>query len=260
MGSKNYKRSFGGGTDNLWETVDTIMVDLMHQGGDGSGITDVDVDTEKANSSTTKKKERELDEMMENLDTLLDDLRDISTMSSDTSTPPRSITSSAEKIKPKRPANEEFLEKENPFDSITQGLLYQTADVPLFASSEVPISDSQQQSHVDEEYNEEESEEEDEWEEPNAANTTKEQSEVNSDRASSEVGIEEDSNRASSEIGIEDLQLEYLQTEKSDSQGIFHIIPRILLTDSLTFSSLSHVPSLLLPSSPLLTCFVILSS
>eukprot|EP00026_Physarum_polycephalum_P001281 Phypoly_transcript_01282.p1 GENE.Phypoly_transcript_01282~~Phypoly_transcript_01282.p1 ORF type:complete len:1125 (+),score=279.27 Phypoly_transcript_01282:124-3498(+) len=218
MGSKNYMRSFGGGSDNLWETVDTIMVDLLHQGGSGDG--DVDLDTEKANS-TTKKKERELDEMMENLDTLLDDLRDISTISNDTSTPPRSITSSAEKIKPKRPTNEEFLEKENPLDSITQGLLYQTADVPLFASSEVPLSDSEPQSQVVEYNEEEESEEEEDWEEPNTASPTKEHSEANSNRASSEIGIEEvNSNRASSELGIEDLQLEeeVLHAEKSGAQ------------------------------------------
>lgn len=208
----SYLRAFGGGTDNLWETVDTIMVDLLHQGADGNGNTDADLDVEKSNITT--KKDKELDEMMENLDTLLDDLQDISTMSNDPTTPPRSINSSAEKIKPKRaPTNEQFLEKENPLDSITQGLLYQTADVPLFASSEVPTPGSQ--SNVEEEeYNEESEGESDGWgEDPNEVGQAEEQSDVSSNRESGE---------------IEKLQLpteeELPVEEKSDYQGMIDYI------------------------------------
>lgn len=129
-----YTRAFGGGTDNLWETVDTIMVDLMTQQVNGDGIGSEDVDMEKRNANS--KKDAELNELMENLDHVLDDLRDISTISSDGTTPPRLIQTSAERLRPRRATNKEFLEKENPFDPITQGLLYQTADIPLFASSD----------------------------------------------------------------------------------------------------------------------------
>lgn len=210
--------------DNLWDTVDTIMVDLLHQGRDGGGVTDTDVDTEK-NNITTKKKERELDEMMENLDTLLDDLRDISSISNDNPTPPRSINSSAEKIKPKRPTNDHFLEKENPLDSITQGLLYQTGDVPLFASSEVPRPGASDV--VEEDYNEESEDIILDWVEE--ASLNQEASQVSEQKEfSSRVGSPE----------IEELQLvaeEELQSlEKSDSQGNCTIL-YITFTPPLTF-------------------------
>jgi hypothetical protein len=213
-----YNRAFGGGTDNLWETVDTIMVDLLHQAGDGTSITETDVDAIKS-TSTTRKKEKELDEMMENLDTLLDDLQDISSISNDTTTPPRSINSSAEKIKPKRATNEEFLEIENPLDSITQGLLYQTADVPLFASSEVPPPGSPQsqpqQLNVEDDYNEEESEEEEDWgEDTNTAGQAKEQNESTSNHEST-------SNRESGEIEELQLPLEEELPENTSQQGTF---------------------------------------
>lgn len=129
-----YTRAFGGGTDNLWETVDTIMVDLMTQQVNGDTGIQEEVDVEKRKSNS--KKDAELNELMENLDHVLDDLRDISSISNDTATPPKPINTSAEKIRPRRATNKEFLGKENPFDPITQGLLYQTADVPLFASSD----------------------------------------------------------------------------------------------------------------------------
>ena len=207
-----YKSAFGrGGSDNLWETVDTIMVDLLHQGGNEGGA-DADPDSER-NNITTRRKEKELDDMMENLDTFLDDLRDISTISNDKTTPPRSINSSAEKIKPKRPTNDEFLHTENPLDSITQGLLYQTSDVPLFASSEVPPlgSELQRSSEMEEYIEEEDSEEEPddhEWGDENNETRSNEQSESPGDRGSGE---------------IEDLQLpleQVLLIEKSESQGI----------------------------------------
>lgn len=125
--------------DSLWETVDSIMVDLMEQPAAEPHPTD---GTDEQHVTILKKNE-ELEEMMENLDNILDDLQEIPGMSNgkDNTTPPRPINLSAEKNK-KRPKNDEsFLEKENPFDPITQGFLLQTGDVPLFSSSSSTTTD-----------------------------------------------------------------------------------------------------------------------
>jgi hypothetical protein len=134
--TSSYMRAFS--SNDLWETVDTIMIDLLAQPSNDAGVStsvpDNDADLEK-NVKTLKKNE-ELEKMMGNLDTILDDLPDISTLSNGeepTNTPPNNNNSSSGEIM--KPKNGEFLEKENPFDSITQGFLYQAGDVPLFSSS-----------------------------------------------------------------------------------------------------------------------------
>lgn len=127
----SYTRAFSSSTD-LWETVDNIMVDLVAQPGSAKS-NEIDGDVDHEQNARTQKKNEELEKMMGNLDTILDDLQDISEI--DTNNNNNNTYNEDAEEKMRRKSREEFLEKENPFDSITQSLLNQAGDVPLWSSS-----------------------------------------------------------------------------------------------------------------------------
>lgn len=145
----SFRKTFGTSDLNLWETVDAIMMDLV--GKSSKSLTDSaddDIDSSEETRMKNLDKDKELEGMMQNLDSLIDDLNDLGDFEDDEPIP----TTKVRPVYPERTIvdlkssgeEDQFLQKENPFDAITQGLR-EEEDVALFSTSsgeERPLSSS----------------------------------------------------------------------------------------------------------------------
>lgn len=146
----SFRKTFGGSELNLWETVDAVMLDLVPSGKyeNGKALFEDEEILYDENRVKKEAKDKELEGLMENLDSLIEDLSDLNDISgiAPLQNEKRGNNNKTDKVKPVSPERKihensnngsdkyQFLLKDNPFDSITQGLLLEK-DVPLFSNT-----------------------------------------------------------------------------------------------------------------------------